>query len=436
MIKVEQVGGYIKLTGLKDLQAAVERYQLPNPAYIQAVQANRFYGNLDKNICFAFVHEGAAFVPVLCYKKYQPTKFEKIEYPEIPAPLRDYQLKACNTWGEKGYGILQACAGSGKTVVASELIRRKAVRSVVVVPTKDIMSQWYASAERFCNFKFDRVGGGYTEAHSGSTAIVGTYQSLVRKPHLLRGRGLILIDECHRTPCGSIAEILGHCGAQYRYGCTATPWRSDGLHGAFPWLLGGISAVIDREEIEHHIIDPVIEVRDSGFSFATKNDANLFQNLIAECKPRNILCNTLTVEKVGQGHKCLILAQRIDQLVTLSKLAHHSGLSYCLVTGTTPKAKREDYLAAVRGGDVDCLFASYPLAGEGLDLPILSCLIYAAPNGNQTRTEQSCGRIARPHPNKPSPVVCDLVDGGHMPGNLWRKREKTYNTLGYEIERS
>jgi len=430
-MQAEQIGGLVKITGLKDIKSAVMRYALPNPKYTQAVAQKRNVYGLDKYVYFAQRQDDSVLIPVLCYKRYKPLDFPEVDFPKHGARLRDYQLRAVDEWVVRDHGILQACARSGKTIIGSEIIRRKRVRSVIVVPTKDIMHQWCDAAERFCNLQPHRLGGGYAEATEDSDLIVATYQSLVRKPERLRNCGLIIVDECHRTPCISIDKILGACPAKFRYGCTATPWRADGLHKALTWLLGGVKVVVERDEIRQHILDPEIEVVDSGFSFATKKDANLFQNLVAECEPRNKLIARLINDKVKNGYKVLTLAQRIDQLYDLAE--RNPKHTYAVIDGSTKKADRIAFLKAARDGELDCLYATYSLAGEGLDVPALSCLVYAAPNGNPTRTEQSCGRIARPHDGKNAPVVVDLRDGGPMPSRLWRSRCNTYKALGYNM---
>jgi len=105
-----------------------------------------------------------------------------------------------------------------------------------------------------------------------------------------------------------------------------------------------------------------------------------------------------------------------------------------LINGTSKSSFRESVMRSMRDGTVDVLFATYNLAAEGLDIPRLSMLIMASPNGNQTRTTQSCGRIARPFEGKHHPEVLDFVDHGGTPIRMWRKRQKTYRDLGYEIK--
>ena len=52
-------------------------------------------------------------------------------------------------------------------------------------------------------------------------------------------------------------------------------------------------------------------------------------------------------------------------------------------------------MAALESGELDCVFATYQLAKEGLDIPTLDNLFMATPQKNETVVTQSAGRVAR-----------------------------------------
>jgi len=449
MITAKQELGMVRVSGLKNPRTEAERYRLANPEYIQAARSNRYRHNIKQFIYFAKVDGDDLLVPTPCYLMHLPEWAE-----QTPADtnagsnntleLRDYQLRALSEWTSKDFGILRACAGSGKTVMGCKALEEKGVKSIVIVPSQDILLQWYDTARELFGFTFDRLGGKFKEATPESDFIVSTYQSAILNPELLKNRGFVLIDEAHRTSCISIRTILELCPARYRYGVTATPWRADGLHDALNWLLGGITSVIERDEIGEHLSHPKIIQRNSGFAMdvpmkrgafgrrATFDSAE-YQTLISEHSARNQLLANIVKGRVQQGHSVICLGHRIEQLTDIKRKLNDTGRPV-VVHGAMKKSIREACMEAMREQRSRVLLATFNLAGEGLDIPALSCLVYASPNGNPTRTEQSCGRVARPMQGKNEPIVVDLIDGDRKSLQYKKQREEVYSSLGYEVE--
>ena len=67
-------------------------------------------------------------------------------------------------------------------------------------------------------------------------------------------------------------------------------------------------------------------------------------------------------------------------------------------------------LHQMREGKKKVLIATYTLAKEGLDIPILDRLHLATPNKNRAVIKQSAGRIERSVDGKDTPVIYDYVD--------------------------
>ena len=70
--------------------------------------------------------------------------------PTLTITPRVYQTEALVAWlGQRGRGVVVLPTGAGKTVVALMAIERLAVRTLVVVPTIELLGQWRAAiAER------------------------------------------------------------------------------------------------------------------------------------------------------------------------------------------------------------------------------------------------------------------------------------------------
>jgi superfamily II DNA or RNA helicase len=147
--------------------------------------------------------------------------------------------------------------------------------------------------------------------------------------------------------------------------------------------------------------------------------------------PRNALLHGL-VNDIGPNAHILILTIRVNHC----ELLYHDfgsapGIAY--IHGGVKQSLRAEVLEQVRNGNVRILIATYALAKEGLDIPILDTLILATPVKDATAITQSVGRIMRPEPGKAA-VVYDIYDKA-VPAcrRQLRERKQVYKSLGCRI---
>lgn len=137
-----------------------------------------------------------------------------------------YQREALDAWRARRYrGVVVLPTGAGKTYVATLAILSRQRSTLVVVPTLDLLNQWYDVLAAAFGVPVGIVGGGY---HEVLDLTVTTYDSA----HLHMDRfgdrfGLVIFDECHHLPSPSYATAARMCLAPFRLGLTATPERSD-----------------------------------------------------------------------------------------------------------------------------------------------------------------------------------------------------------------
>ena len=90
--------------------------------------------------------------------------------------------------------------------------------------------------------------------------------------------------------------------------------------------------------------------------------------------------------------------------------------------GAVQKPERRRILDDFRAGRLHVVVAS-TLADEGLDVPRLDRIVLAFPGRKRGRTAQRIGRLMRPHPDKSSAVLFDLIDAA-VPPLLRQSRER------------
>lgn len=138
-----------------------------------------------------------------------------------------YQKAALDAWtASRCRGVVVLPTGAGKTYVATLAILGRQRSTLVVVPTLDLLNQWYDVLAAAFGVPVGIVGGGY---HEVLDLTVTTYDSAHLHMDRLGNRfGLIVFDECHHLPSVTYAMAARMSLAPYRLGLTATPERADG----------------------------------------------------------------------------------------------------------------------------------------------------------------------------------------------------------------
>lgn len=161
----------------------------------------------------------------------------KTELPEIQ--LRDYQVETINKIESALAGegvqriILQAPCGSGKTVIAAEIIRRAVDRNERVLFLAHRRELVFQCSDKLNRFEVDH---GILMAGIRPSFIpdvqVASVQTLIAR--IKKGRvepppaELIIFDECHHNVSKTHLQLIEHYADAVVIGLTATPIRGDG----------------------------------------------------------------------------------------------------------------------------------------------------------------------------------------------------------------
>lgn len=136
--------------------------------------------------------------------------------------------------------------GAGKSYVAALAIDAMARSTLVVVPTLDLVRQWYDLLRSSFGVEVGIVGGGEHRLHA---LTVTTYDSAyLHMEHFGNRFGLVVFDECHHLPSESYGLAARSCLAPYRLGLTATLERADGREAELLELIG--ETVYRREIVD------------------------------------------------------------------------------------------------------------------------------------------------------------------------------------------
>lgn len=198
----------------------VEKFRIPAIHYRALVEALQ-----QEEI--PFTDEAKAF-----YSLTLNPRFEMTPYP--------HQAEALQQWKEAGrQGVVVLPTAAGKTYLAQLAMEATPRTTLIVVPTLDLMHQWYAQLEAaFPDLELGLLGGG---SHDRSNILVATYNSAAIHAEALGDQyALLIFDECHHLPT-DFFRVIAECAiAPYRLGLTATPERSDGNERELEALIGSI----------------------------------------------------------------------------------------------------------------------------------------------------------------------------------------------------
>lgn len=423
---------------------------------IQKKQAMGFWtGNLPKEIKMYSKNGTDIIIPLGCIddiwsiypirKDYEVNfgKHEKLEFPENKLKPYDYQEKAIQHMIKSKRGILNARCGSGKSIMALEIIRRIGYKALIICHTMELLNQfkdYLINDLGMKNGEYGTIAAGKVEI--GEFVTIALRQTLVNID-LLNYKyewGTIIVDECHNvagniTYVSQYQKILSKLASEYRYGLSATAYRNDGLTKCMFSLMNKVKYQIDEKEIADKIIKAEIKPIYTDYEIpidCQKTDGTLdytkMPTALAESETRNKLI--LELLKENKDNYCLILS---DRLVGLEILHNRLG-NGLLIDGsqTSKKAKkeREEAIEKIRNKEEHYLFATLQLAREGLDIRPLNRLFLIAPTKNKGVLIQAVGRIERKDIDKETPIVYDFVDKDLYYEKAFKSRKTIYKKNG------
>ena len=256
---------------------------------------------------------------------------------------------------------------------------------------------------------------------------------------------VVIVDECHRaigspTKVMQFYKVLSNLSCRYKFGLTATPKRADGLEKAMFVLIGDVLCEVSKKEVANTTCPVVVITMETGYKpntdmalagDGTINYAGLVNDLTHDEKRMKVVSEVL-------NHNCnaatLVLSNRVEYLRLLQREYQRDSVCLSMLGNSkAAKAERKEALRKLNDGEISCVFATYQLAKEGLDVPNLRYVVFATPEKDETTVMQAAGRVGRKADGKEFGTVIDFVDDFGMYYGWASKRQKTYRKLGYDL---
>ncbi len=454
------VGAKIIIDGIDSriLRWCYANLTISNPDYDKKIRLGKWTGNTPREILLYEKDGNRLILPFGCVallrKEFPDLRFKASIKPQEPFEYHSgispypYQENAIQRALEGKNGVIVMPCGSGKTQTALEIISRLGVKTLWLTHTQDLLNQSLNRAKSVLNCPITSYGtitGGKVNIGSGIT--FATVQTMC-KLDLAQYRdtwGCIVVDECHKavgspTRVMQFYKVLSNLSCRYKFGLTATPKRADGLHKTMFALLGGIIAEVSKSAVADNVCPIKIKWLETGYmpdmdmalaGDGTINYGGLVDDLIHNQERFEFVRSTVD----GLDGATIVLGNRVEYLDRLSKASGRK--SVCLSSmgnSKAAKAERKNALERLNSGELDCVFATYQLAKEGLDVPNLRYVVFATPEKDETTVAQSVGRVGRKADGKPYGTVIDFVDSFGMYRGWAHKRTVIYKKLDAEMQ--
>lgn len=435
---------------------------LDNPEYYKKERMGKWTGNIPKSIYLYERNGDELWLPFGCLyhiwnmcvrgvswsNKFEPIR--KTNY-ESRIKLYDYQEKAVSEALRVKNGILVMPCGSGKTQCGLEIISRIGGRALWLTHTQDLLNQSKCRAESVLDIdgRFGTITAG--RVNIGSHITFATIQTMCKidLSQYSNAWDVIIVDECQHC-CGTptkvtqFYKVVSNLCARYKIGLTATPKRADGLERGMFALLGGIIHEVSRDAVASNTCPVNVEQVRTGwypdYDCVLMGDGTIDYNKVVDNMIHDECRFNVVFDKLCEirNEPTIVLANRVEYLQNMCDEYNKNQLGDAVCLSGMSKSKsakeqRKKVLSALNNGELDCVFATYQLAKEGLDVPNLRYVVFATPEKDPTTIEQSTGRVGRKADGKSHGTVIDFVDDFGMYKGWWKKRLSVYKKIGAEI---
>ncbi|HEX5708211.1 MAG TPA: DEAD/DEAH box helicase family protein [Pyrinomonadaceae bacterium] len=373
---------------------------------------------------------------------------------------RPYQQEAIAEWKRAhNCGVVILPTGAGKSLVAQLAIEETKRSTLVVVPTIDLMNQWYDLLLSSFQAEVGLIGGGFYEI---GALTVTTYASAFRFMERLGDAfGLVIFDECHHLPSGAHRYAAEMSIAPFRLGLTATPERADGADLLLEQLIG--PTVFRREardlageylsdyslvrinvrlsaeeraryEAEREVFRRFLSERGIGlgglrgwqmFVAASARSSEGRRAMMAYRESKRIALGTdaklRVLAELLQRHR----RERVLIFTAENEMVYRISRRFLVpaITHETNVKERRHWLEAFNKGDVLALATSKVL-NEGVNIPAASVAVVLSGSGSTREHVQRLGRILRKQPGKEA-VLYEVVTEGTTEEHISRRRQSS-----------
>jgi len=356
-----------------------------------------------------------------------------------PIEMREHQVEMINTYVEDMQCVSICPTAGGKTLVTAVLSEKvqKYGRSVVIVPTRDLVTQ---TEEDYINMGLD-VGvyyGGRKEYNKTHT--ICTWQSLEVMNKLndgtieefIDGVVCVMVDEVHKAKADVLRKLLAgpFKHTPIRWGLTGTLPEEDHEQMSVLCCIGPVAGVVKATELQDkgylsNLQITVLQLKDTPYAPGFDN----FQTELKWVTTNRHRIDYLASEfkELSKQGNTLVLVDRVETGKMLEERIENSTFIYSNVKSDI---RQEEY-KSVQTEDGKLIIATYGVASTGINIPRIFNLVLFEPGKSFVRVIQSIGRGLRVAKDKDFVNVYDVTSSCKYSKRHLTKRKKFYKEAEY-----
>jgi len=374
--------------------------------------------------------------------------------------LRPYQQDIVDAIISEKQGIVEAACGAGKTVMAIEAIAQVGVPTVIIVPTKIILSQFEASIREHSDIPLGIIQGKTWEETPLVVATMGalTHKSKrARAKEFLATRDFIVVDEYQKSAAETWFKTINNCPAYWRIGQTATPFRETELEDQYLYAnTGPIIASVKTDKLQDDGYLAQSDIRfikcklhqptsvygeytdDDGIEqvgFHKPHWTDLYRECIVLNDERNKMVADIANHYVERNQKVMIIVSWTEQFEQIEQYLKSDPIFLSGKDSKKLSKKKTDAFEQQSSG----IILGSPVIDLGYNIPSISVVLNSASGESGGRTQQRMGRGLRIDFDKRSVLVYDFLDDdrGARKHHFWnhaQARMKTFDELGQTVK--
>ena len=344
----------------------------------------------------------------------KPTKKINVE---SKVELRPYQQKVLQQMLQAEQGIVWLPVNAGKTYIGLELVNQLKLRTLWIVPSKEILLQTAEKMNELLNIKAGVIGMGY---HNIAPITLGMIQTLSKNQgyrdfidEINSSFDVLIFDECHKVAHNTYQKFLLKATMYYRYGLSGTPKHRNTvdvhfMHGIF----GNVIAKMNQKDLFNLSISvkpKIYMIRHKHENITYTDYQELYTEQIVNNKSRNDKVIKIVEKFYKQKKQIVIMLERIQHGEIIQKMLNEKKIPNIFAYGNMKADERKEALDKFEAGEIPILIATNIL-NEGINLHSMDAIVVVDGGKSPVKTVQRVGRVLRSRIGKEEALVIDFYD--------------------------
>jgi superfamily II DNA or RNA helicase len=314
--------------------------------------------------------------------------------------------------------ILKMAVGTGKTSTPFHLMAKHKLRTLIIVDREYLAQQFVEFGREQCGINVGFIGGG--KDTEGEHCTVAMIQTLMRRPEILEGYGLCVVDEADAMVASQMSQSMQACNAKYYIAMSAT---------ASKYKLPTLMAYCGEHVIETENKPQPATIKIVKCLYSKKSNDYTAQYIVPLAKTRVKYLAKLAKHSHDNGRNILVCASAVKLLDSFYEEFTKLKPSVEILKLYDAKKNNIAKNAATASEETSFVLGTYAAVTRGLSIDHLDVLITL---DTVTNLDQLAGRVRRPCAGKPEALIYYTIEKGSNYMQEIKQMRKLQNLLAVD----